>query len=145
GRPEADAKGLDVDVAPLGQQEVAQLVDKDHQPQAERDLDDVPVVLGAPAPALEPHEQAAEQQQVPAVADQPGAGPGPRLPRGGRPHTLVVGRETPPGRAARSARPASRASSAAGPAPAPAPGRSARTGSAAACPAATAGPAPTRP
>ena len=32
GRAEADAEGLDVDVAPLGGEEVAELVDEDDEP-----------------------------------------------------------------------------------------------------------------
>ena len=42
GRAEADAEGLHVDVAPLGGQEVAQLVDEDDEAEAEDDLGDGP-------------------------------------------------------------------------------------------------------
>ena len=41
-RPEADRELLDLDAVPLGQQEVAQLVDEDDEAQAQGDLDDVP-------------------------------------------------------------------------------------------------------
>ena len=41
GRAEADAEGRDVDVAPLGGEEMAQLVNEDDERQAQRRLDDV--------------------------------------------------------------------------------------------------------
>ena len=85
---ETDAEGLDVDIAPLGDEEVAQLVNEDHQPEAEGDDQQVEHAAGAEV-VNEHAEDGRGQDQVDAVPGQPGsAGSCGRFRRRG--HVLIA-------------------------------------------------------
>src|SRR5436853_832940 len=61
GWPETDAEGLDMDVAPLGDGEVAQLVNEDHEAEAGRHQGDAD--HAAQAEFLKERDQADRDQQ----------------------------------------------------------------------------------